>query len=320
MKLPKFDRVAMSLPFWRIFDRQYTAALSSAKELYLALGGRRSSECMGKNSSLAVCEGAIGELLSKATKSRDIRRWTSETSPMDPPFPLVSCNIVKGAVLEAILNVDFHIFYVFYLDFLDRLKKKKPETYRLVRLIVRGMSSYLPCETLANISERRFDMYSDEIDELSAAGEHGAVREIKLEQKEFRKHVKWLKIPLAVFIQRLKKRYKKVSVSLRQHEDKWVKTAIEMFEHALVAGDMEYRFDDNEDGDRIDLNCCFNLLWKEGSYISDSTIHEYECCEVMGPMVRVVVKSKADVKKFVSLIKMHYLLAKLLSRGGRTWR
>jgi hypothetical protein len=144
MNLPKFNRVPMLLTFWTIFARRYAAALSSAKELYLALGGRRSSECMGENSSLAVCEGAIEKLLSKATKGREIRRWTSETSPMDPPFALVSCNVVKGALLEAILNVDFHIFYVFYLDFLDRLKRKRPETYSLVRLIVRGMSSYMP--------------------------------------------------------------------------------------------------------------------------------------------------------------------------------
>lgn len=275
---------------------------------------------MGENSSLAVCEGAIEKLLSKATKGREIRRWTSETSPMDPPFALVSCNVVKGALLEAILNVDFHIFYVFYLDFLARLKKKRPETYRLVRLIVRGMSSYMPCETASNISERRFDMYSDELDELAASGEHEAVREIKREQREFRRHVKLIKIPLAVFIQRLKQRYKKASVSLRPCEEKWVKNAIEMFEHALAAWEMEYRFDDAEDVDRIDLNCCFNLLWREGSYISDSTIQEYEYCEGMGPMVRVVVKSKADIEKFVCLIRMHYLLARLLSTGGRIWR
>ena len=163
-------------------------------------------------------------------------------------------------------------------------------------------------------------MYSDELDELAASGEHEAVREIKREQREFRRHVKLLKIPMAVFIQRLKRRYKKASVLLRPREKKWVETAIEMFEHALAAWDLEYRFDDAEDVDRIDLNCCFNLLWKEGSYISDSTLQEYEYCEAMGPMVRVVVKSKADVEKFVRLIRMHYLLAKLLSTGGRTWR
>jgi hypothetical protein len=319
MELPRFDRVAMSVPLWAIFTREHAAALSSAKELYLALGGRRSSECMGENSSLALCEDAIVALLSRATKSREIKRWTSETSPMDPPFPLVSCNIFKGEALEAILNVDFHIFYVFYLNFLDRLKKKRPETYSLVRLIVRGLRSYMPCETTSSITERRFDMYSDELDELTAAGEHEAVKEIKREQREFRNHVKGLKISPAVFIKRLRKTYKKASASLRPREEKWVKLAIELFDHTLAAGDMEYRFDDTEDGDRIDLSCCFNLLWQEGSYISDSTIHEYECCEVMGPMVRVVVKSRADVEKFVRLVRMYYLFAKLLGTGGRTW-
>lgn len=320
MKLPNFDRVSMSIPFWTAFARQHAAVLSSAKELYLALGGRKSSERMGDNSSLAVCASEIEEVLSRAMKRREITRRTSATSPMDPPFPMVSCNIVKAVVLEAILNVDFHIFYVFYLEFLNRLKVKRPEIYRVVRLIVRGMQSYLPCETAASISERRFDMYSDELDELAAAEEHEAVKEIEREQREFRKHVEGLRIPLAIFIQRLKKSCKKVSGSLRPREEKWIKAVIEMFEHALAAGNMEYRFDDTEDGDRIDLTCCFNLLWQEGSYISDSTIHEYEYCEVMGPMVRVVVKSKADVGKFIRLIRMYYLFAKLLSTGGRTWR
>jgi hypothetical protein len=320
MELPRFDRVPMSIPLWTVFAREYAGALSLAKGLYLALGGRRSSGCAGENSSLAACADEIEKLLTRTVKSREIRRLTSETSSMDPPFPLVSCNIVKGDVLEAILNVDFHIFYVFYLDFLERLKKKRPETYRLVRLIVRGMQSYLPCETAATISERRFDMYSDELDELAAAGEKEAVNEIRREQREFRKHLKWLKIHLPVFIRRLKRRHKKFSASLRPREERWVRTAVEMFEHALAAGDMEYRFDDTEDGDRIDLNCCFNLLWQDGSYISDSTIQEYEYCDVMGPMVRVVVRSKEDVAKFVRLMRMHYLFGKLLSTGGRIWR
>jgi hypothetical protein len=320
MELPKFDRVPMSIPLWTVFAREHAAALSSAKELFLALGGSKSSECAGENSSLAARAGAVEELLSRKMKMRRITRLTSETSPMDPPFPLISCNIFKGEALEAVLNVDFHIFYVFYLDFLERLKKRRPAVYRLLRLIVRGIQSYMPCETVASVSERRFDMYNDELDELAAAGEHEAVKEIKREQREFRKHLKWLKIPPEVFKRRLMKTYKRVSASLRPCEERWVKTAIEMFEHALAAGNMEYRFDDAEDGERIDLNCCFNLLWKEGSYLSDSTIHEYECCEVMGPMVRVVVKSKADVEKFVRLIRMYYLFAKLLSTGGRTWR
>ena len=320
MNLPKFDRVPMSLPFWTIFAGQYAAALSSAKELYLALGGRKSSGCMSEDSTLAVCEAAVGELLSGKMKSRQISRWTSKSSPMDPPFPLVSCNIVKSALLEAILNVEFHIFYVFYLGFLERLRKKRPEAYRLVRFIVSGICSYLPCESTASIYERRFDMYSDELDELADAGEHEAVREIKLEQKKFNRHVKLLKITPAIFVQRLKRRYRKTSALLRPREDGWVRSAIEMFEHAVAAENMEYRFDDAEDGDRIDLNCSFNLLWTEGSYISDSTIHEYECCEAMAPMVRVIVRSKTDIEKFVRLIRMHYLFAKLLSTGGRIWR
>ncbi|MHB8879911.1 MAG: hypothetical protein ACYC69_00215 [Thermodesulfovibrionales bacterium] len=321
MNLPKFDRVPMSLPFWVIFTRQYAEALSSAKELYLALGGHPSSGCLAENPTLAVLEGAIGKLLSKATKSREIRRCTSKSSPMDSPFSMVSCNIVKGTVaLEAILNVDFHIFYVFYLDFLEGLRKQRPEVYKLVRLIIRGMSAYLPCETVGSIFERRFDVYSDEIDELTAAGEHAAVKEIKHEQKEFNRHVKALRIRMPVFIRRLTRRYRKVSGSLKRRENKWVRDAIEMFEHALVAMDMDYRFDDSEDGDRIDLNCCFNLFWKEGSYVSDSTLHEYEYCEAMGPMVRVVVRSRTDVEKFVSMIRMYYLFAQLLSKGGHTWR
>jgi hypothetical protein len=320
MELPKFDRVPMSIPLWTIFAGEHAAALSSAKDLYLALGGRKSSECAGENSSLAARAGAIEELLARKMKTREITRLTSETSPMYSPFSLVSCNIFKGEALEAVLNVDFHIFYVFYLDFLDRLKKRRPSVYRLLRLIVGGIHSYMPCETAASISERRFDIYSDELDELTAAGEHDAVKEIKREQIDFRRHVKWIKIPPAAFNLKLKKTYKKVSISLRPREQRWVRSAIEMFEHALAAGDMEYRFDDTEDGERIDLNCCFNLLWKEGSYISDSTIHEYECCEVMGPMVRVVVRSKADVEKFIRLVRMYRLFAKLLSTGGRTWR
>jgi hypothetical protein len=320
MELPRFNRVPMSIPFWMVFAKEHSAALSSAKELYLALGGRGSSGCDGEKSSLAALADEIERLLIKTLKTREVRRLTSQTSSMDPPFPLVSCNIVKGAVLEAILNVDFHIFYVFYLEFLERLRKRRPETYGLVRLIVKGMQSYLPCETAVTISERRFDMYSDELDELAAAGEKEAVKEIRREQREFRKHLKWLKVPLPVFIRRLKRRHREVSASLRSREARWIKTAIEMFENALVAGDMEYRFDDTEDGDRIDLNCCFNLLWQEGSYISDSTIQEYEYCDVMGPMVRVVVRSKEDVAKFVRLMKMHYLFGKLLSTGGRIWR
>ncbi len=320
MHLPRFERVAMTLPFWAIFAAQHEKALSSAKELYLALGGRRSSECMGETATLAACNAAIGELLSAAMKNRDIKRWTSRTSTMDPPFPLVSCNIVKGVVLEAILNVDFHIFYVFYLDFLERLRKKRPEVYSLVRLIVKGMSAYLPCETVGSIFERRFDAYSDEVDELTAAGEHEAVREIKHEQHSFNRHVRALKIRLPVFIRRLKRRYRKISGLLKRREDKWVRDAIEMFEHAAIAMDMVYRFDESEDADRIDLNCCFNLFWKEGSYVSESTLHEYEYCEAMAPMVRVVVKSREDVEKFVSMIRMYYLFAQLLSKGGRTWR
>lgn len=235
-------------------------------------------------------------------------------------------NQASNPITAIVLQIE--TVYELDASFLKDLKRHRPQLYPLIRIVLATVASFWNVTTSTEICSMMEDRIQEDIldaeDDETKQDLKKRLRQIKAEEREFRKHLLHARTDPCNALKKMEELYRATSHLMSQEESLFVMTAIAATEAAIgwdprmtdASADYDNYYDE---GDRHHITSFFYLTWGDGICADFMEDFLNGSGELQAPQVILKIKDRKSLESAKQAVRYIVLLQTLMAAGNRIW-